>query len=60
MNPAVDEDGQLFGKFLLRGRMVEEASSLSDLMCVEASSALAKQDTHSIGRSRSGLKGLHQ
>ena len=56
MNPAIEEDCRSFGKFLLRGRMVEEASSLSELMWVEASSTLANQDTQSIGSPRTKLK----
>ncbi len=58
MNSAVDEDCQTIGKFLLRRRIVEEASSSFVSMWVEASSALASQDTHSIGSPRTRLKGL--
>ncbi len=45
----VDEDSQWIGKFLRRGRIVEEASFLHGSMWVEASSALANQDTLTIG-----------
>lgn len=38
-----------------RGGMVEEASSLSGSMWVEASSVPANQDTHSIGNQGTGL-----